>query len=126
MNPSRKHPFAPILLLSLLAAVRLQPARAQSDTNACRTDYRNQVFTDTPTNALTTNLAQTASIAIYSGNIGDTPNSTNAFTSAKTNTPNSSWPSPGDSNTVYLTQSIIGQPVGVDGSFCAFHQWRGH
>ena len=66
-----------------------------------RTDYRNQIFTGPPTNTAGAALGQTASVAFYSGNIGN-----------PTNTVSTNLVTPNDGQ-IYLTQSIIGQPVGL-------------
>jgi hypothetical protein len=87
----------------LLAAATIQSSVARSDQFSGRTDYRNEIYTGTPTNAPDTSLGQPSSIAMCSGNIGD---STNSVTSLRTSTPNDGQ--------VLLVQSIIGQPVGVE------------
>jgi hypothetical protein len=90
-------------LVLLLAGLPVNFGLAQNNPFTARTDYRNEVFTAAPTNAPGTALSQTLSVVFYSGNIGD---GTNSITSLRTNTPNDGQ--------VYLVQSLIGQPVGIN------------
>ena len=87
----KPRPSALLFLASALAAIF---ARAQSDYLKARPDFQNQMYLAAPTNAPGTSLAQTKSVALVSGSIGDATSLTNA--------------APNDSQ-IFLTQSGIGQ-----------------
>jgi hypothetical protein len=92
----------PILLPVLLLLSVPLVGFAQGASYILRPDYRNELFDPAFTNGFPSSLTQAGSVAFFSGNIGDGINSASTL---RTNTPNDGQ--------YYLTQSIIGQPVGI-------------
>jgi hypothetical protein len=89
---SKKLPISLARSLVLLLALLPRLALAQADSVVLQSIYFNQLYTSAPTNAPGTSLSQPASVAFFSGAVGDITN----------------FPAPNDGQ-VYLTQSAIGQ-----------------
>ena len=83
------------LLIISLAVPFVPAAQAQNDALVkARPDFQNQLYLAAPTHAPGTSLAQPASVAIFSGSLGDATNAANAA-------PNDGF--------VFLAQSLVGQ-----------------